>query len=177
MFTPKCLIGGLLVFLAVACTQSPAEPVVESQEISEVAVEEPTVPARAEPTDLDSLFEAHRWSDRVLLVFAPTSDSPQLEEQLERLSTMQAGLTERDLVVWQLVNENETAIRDGTDSDSPPAAFYERFSVEDDVFTVILLGKDGTEKLRQTEPVMIEDLFALIDAMPMRQREMLQQGQ
>ena len=177
MFMLKHLLGGLLVFLAVACSRPPVEPVTRSPELPEVTVEKPTVTAQTEAADLDSLFEAHRWRNRVLLVFAPTPDSLQLEEQIKRFSAGQAGLTERDLVVWQLVNESETAIRDGTDSDLSPAAFYDRFSVENDIFTVILLGKDGTEKLSQTKPVTIEDLFALIDAMPMRQREMQQQSQ
>ena len=177
MFKLQRMLAWLLVFLAVACSRPPTEPVPEPPELPELTVEKPIAPAQAELTNIDLLFEAHRWQNRVLLVFAPTPDSPQLEEQLERFSTVQAGLTERNLVVWQLVNESETAIRDGADSNLPSAAFYDRFSVEDDIFTVILLGKDGTEKSRQTEPVKIEDLFTLIDAMPMRQREMQQQGQ
>ena len=42
-------------------------------------------------------------------------------------------------------------------------------------FTVVLVGKDGTAKLREKRAVSSDDLFALIDAMPMRQREMREQ--
>ena len=38
-------------------------------------------------------------------------------------------------------------------------------------FAAILVGKDGTEKFRSDEPVRPETLFGLIDAMPMRRRE------
>ncbi|QED28004.1 DUF4174 domain-containing protein [Microvenator marinus] len=39
-------------------------------------------------------------------------------------------------------------------------------------FTLILVGKDGTEKLRSHKAVAVEMLFETIDAMPMRIREM-----
>ena len=41
-----------------------------------------------------------------------------------------------------------------------------------DGFEVLLVGKDGGVKLRQETPLSVDDLFATIDAMPMRQREM-----
>lgn len=41
-----------------------------------------------------------------------------------------------------------------------------------DGFKVRLIGKDGGEKLSSTTPVTMPELFAVIDQMPMRQREM-----
>jgi len=37
---------------------------------------------------------------------------------------------------------------------------------------VVLVGKDGGEKLRRGAAVDIDEIFSVIDAMPMRQREM-----
>jgi len=37
---------------------------------------------------------------------------------------------------------------------------------------VILIGKDGELKLRKELPVELSEIFSVIDAMPMRQREM-----
>ena len=39
-------------------------------------------------------------------------------------------------------------------------------------FVVILIGKDGGEKLRSRHPLRVESLTKGIDAMPMRQDEM-----
>jgi len=50
--------------------------------------------------------------------------------------------------------------------------FYESFDVAKGNFAVILIGKDGTKKLRQSSPLETDTLFSVIDAMPMRQREM-----
>jgi hypothetical protein len=47
-----------------------------------------------------------------------------------------------------------------------------KFGVTADEFEVILIGKDGTVKLRSKAAVSTSALFQLIDAMPMRQEEM-----
>lgn len=52
--------------------------------------------------------------------------------------------------------------------------FYGRYAVDEKQFRVILVGKDSAVKLDRDRPVSAEELFALIDAMPMRQYEMLQ---
>ena len=39
-------------------------------------------------------------------------------------------------------------------------------------FSVVLIGKDAQEKLRRTSPLAPNELFAIVDAMPMRQAEM-----
>lgn len=41
-------------------------------------------------------------------------------------------------------------------------------------FTVILVGKDSGDKLRDTKPLTLTKLYNTIDAMPMRQSEMKQ---
>jgi hypothetical protein len=39
-------------------------------------------------------------------------------------------------------------------------------------FLVVLIGKDGKEKLRSGVPMPPQELFAIVDAMPMRRAEM-----
>lgn len=46
-----------------------------------------------------------------------------------------------------------------------------QFEVSDD-FVLILIGKDGTDKLRTEQSVLADCLFGLIDRMPMRKEEM-----
>jgi len=50
------------------------------------------------------------------------------------------------------------------------------FSVADDAFAVILIGRDGSEKARWTEPVSAQEIFGKVDAMPMRQDEVKAKG-
>ena len=48
---------------------------------------------------------------------------------------------------------------------------YNRFKKSDSGFEILLLGLDGGVKLRQDELLTVKKLYAKIDAMPMRQRE------
>ena len=47
-----------------------------------------------------------------------------------------------------------------------------RFQVEPNDFLVILIGKDGGEKLNSRTPVPVDQLEQLIDSMPTHKREM-----
>lgn len=111
--------------------------------------------AGALPVAADPLAE-YRWEKRPILVFAPAPGDPRLEDQLDRFEASRAELAERDNVV---IVDTE-----------PGSALRARFRPPE--FAVILVGKDGTEKLRRASPVAVGDLTALIDSMPMRRREM-----
>ena len=106
------------------------------------------------PTRADPLASA-RWDARPLVVVAPPDD-PRIAEQRERIAEAASGFRERDQMLVEA--------RDGD-------GLRERFRVAPDAFAVILVGKDGTEKARWPEPVDAAEVFALIDAMPMRRRE------
>jgi len=47
-----------------------------------------------------------------------------------------------------------------------------RFGVLSGRFQLLLIGKDGGVKLRSEQPVPTQDIFGLIDSMPMRRQEM-----
>lgn len=97
-----------------------------------------------------------RWENRAVVIFAEHRDDPQLHEQLDRLGQAQAALVERRVVILTDAGE-DTALR-------------ERFEPEG--FTVLLIGLDGTEKLRRESVVAPSEIVSLIDTMPMRRREM-----
>jgi hypothetical protein len=48
----------------------------------------------------------------------------------------------------------------------------ENFNIGQSNFYAILIGKDGSEKLRSASAIDTEKLFGTIDAMPMRRQEM-----
>jgi hypothetical protein len=51
-----------------------------------------------------------------------------------------------------------------------------RFGVRPGRFTVILIGKDGGVKMLREDRVELQEIFDLIDSMPMRQQEMQEKG-
>lgn len=118
------------------------------------------------------LLAKMRDTSRPLLIFCPqqTDDMPGetlLARQRELFQGRKHELTERDVVLLFIPAVGGPV----SGSESTWAGLRHKFKVDDHGFTVVLLGKDGGEKFRSHEPVTIEKLDALIDAMPMRQQE------
>jgi hypothetical protein len=108
---------------------------------------------------------------RALLIFAPGPNDPQLQIQLRRLHDNAAAVSDRDIVVIALPFDSPSptpAMLTGSDAQ----AARRRFNIAPADFAVILIGKDGGEKLRSSKPLTMDKLRDTIDAMPMRQQEM-----
>lgn len=132
------------------------------------------LPAFAQPDRAAMTFDEteHRWTHRLLYVFAPSDEHPDFLAQRQMATGHDAGFQERDLLFITLLERGESAV-DGQAMDAASAErLRERHDVEPGAFAVILVGKDGTEKRRAGQPVPVEEVFAQIDGMPMRQREM-----
>ena len=101
-----------------------------------------------------------RWKKRVIIIYAPNGSEQKLSQQEQLLHSHDAELKERD--VTQIVLRSR--------AENPEIA--ERFNLAKADFALLLIGKDGLEKLRSREVVSPETLFRLVDSMPMRQEEM-----
>ena len=135
-----------------------------------------TVPAPSQT--LASLVD----KNRVLLVFAPTDHDPTFQQQLTLLRHRTADLRDRDLVLIPILEQAGPPTTANTlrtlhpplITDSEQILIRNRFRVPPPDFAVILLGKDGGEKLRSSTPIPIDRLNQTIDAMPMRQNQIRQ---
>jgi len=108
---------------------------------------------------------------RILLVFAPNSQNEFLQEQNRMLRQAHLGLTERDMLVVQVI-ENNVELNPPLKEELPAAdALRTTYKVSPEQFTVVLVGKDGSEKYRAAHAQAPAVLFQIIDAMPMRQSE------
>lgn len=120
----------------------------------------PVAPYRSDVTPpLD--LEATRWQRRVLILFTDSYANPAWRQQVERLDARQADLLDRDLIVYTAAP--------GEASDEELRG---KFKVPLNEPTILLIGKDGGEKLRAPMPTDIQPILDLIDQMPMRQAEM-----
>jgi hypothetical protein len=116
-------------------------------------------------------LEKYRWEHRLLLVFAPDADSTLYLRQQQMLLDSKPGLNERDIVVISVLRA-VVEVGGKPDAAASSVELRDAFNVSPHEFRVVLIGKDGGVKLRQEEPISMADLFALIDAMPMRKQEM-----
>lgn len=99
-------------------------------------------------------LEVYAWSARPVLLFAPSADDPDYVAQMSAFRAAESALHDRDVVVL-----SDTA---------PDVAGALREGFRPDGFLMVLVGKDGGEKLQTRTPISAEDLLATIDAMPMR---------
>lgn len=114
----------------------------------------------------------YRWESRPLLVFAPKQSDPRLAETLSRIETTQCDFTGRDMVLGVVVPEGNSTL-DGQAVEADEARrLMDQFAIGDNAFSVVLIGKDGGEKLRVDEVPDLRTVYAVVDGMPMRSREM-----
>ncbi|MEL6319959.1 MAG: DUF4174 domain-containing protein [Cyanobacteria bacterium J06626_14] len=162
--------------IAIACSAQEFSPPVDSPE----AVQEKTVPATATSPKLEDTavpldLSNYLWENRLLLVFAPSETTPAYQQQMQIFADVQAGFVDRDLLLIELLTDGNSRLDEEPIAQEDAAAVRSRYGIAPDAFVVMLIGKDGTQKRQDTEPVAAEVIFSAIDAMPMRQQEMRQQ--
>jgi hypothetical protein len=116
-------------------------------------------------------LKQHQWKDRLVVIFTDDREGGRYIEQITILKGELEGLEDRKLVVYTLWGES---YRVGLESNNWIAAESEDLQKlgSDAPFEVLLIGLDGSVKLRQAEVLGTDELFARIDAMPMRRQEL-----
>ena len=112
-----------------------------------------------------------QWKNRVLLVMSENPNDPLVKQQASLFSQDAEEMKERKLILLQVFPEfylmgGDSAIRRAS------AEVYFDYKSAKKSFELILIGLDGDEKMRRAELIRPEDLYAIIDAMPMRRNEM-----
>ncbi|MEO1449426.1 MAG: DUF4174 domain-containing protein [Bacteroidota bacterium] len=107
------------------------------------------------------------WKNRVLIVHVQEA-SPEWPAQQNLWRSNADGMAERDLVVG--IIQGDTVY--WPDCKELARPYLDQFRISSEEFCVLLIGKDGGEKLRTGTVLPVEKLYAVIDAMPMRRQEM-----
>ena len=94
---------------------------------------------------------------RLVYLFGEEQHSILINQQVKLLDSANAGVKERDMEIVVVKADNK---------------LYQQYRVPTNQFCLILIGKDGGEKFRSYSIVTPEQLFVLIDGMPMRKSEM-----
>ena len=124
----------------------------------------------AEETPMD--LSQFQWKNRLLFLFAPNHSHPLFDVLQKSIAKQQAEVADRDLAIFEIM-ESGTSRMDTNDLDPQVAqSLRDKFDVSPGQLALILVGKDGSVKLNRQEQTRLEDIFALIDSMPMRRQEM-----
>ncbi|GAB4187262.1 MAG: DUF4174 domain-containing protein [Thermoflexibacter sp.] len=120
----------------------------------------------------EDILQPYMWKNRLLLVFATSDKNLDYQKQMSIIAKASTGFVERHLIVFSIFeNHGITSTNQSLDFHTCKK-LYEKFKISKDNFTVVLIGKDGGEKYRKNATLTSEELFAIIDAMPMRKAEM-----
>ena len=112
----------------------------------------------------------HRWENRLILILTDDENNSTFQSQLAEFRKDLTGLNERKIIIYQVMpGEHKTGLNDGNKIKSD--RLYNDYKKTDAGFEVVLLGLDGGVKIQQNELLSLEKLYAVIDVMPMRRRE------
>ncbi len=150
----------------ISMSESSNLPGSQSSEVASATV----TSGRSDP--LEFKLSDYQWQHRILLVFAPSTDSSDYRRQMQAWQTDAAGTGDRDLKLVQSLGTGESQVDGQSLSSAAAEKLRQQFGIPPEEFAVILVGKDGTEKQRSQTPIDLAALFRTIDAMPMRQQEM-----
>mgnify|MGYP001827552889 FL=1 len=116
-------------------------------------------------------LQQYRWRNRVLVVSAPNADDSQTREQLAELASTSEEFADRDMILVTLL-DNADSMADGCKLTSAEvAAARTDLGIRPGSFVLKLIGKDGSVKMTASTAASMKEIYALIDSMPMRQRE------
>lgn len=130
----------------------------------------------------DIVFDSLQWKARVLVLTGQRNDAL-LVEQVDILKQNLQGLRERSIAVIRFDGDAIYEMEDLSSFDyrgrynmraSLQGYYEDEMQSDNNEFSVVLFGKDGDFKKVWKDrkvSVPIEDVFSIIDAMPMRQRE------
>lgn len=114
----------------------------------------------------------YRWKHRLILLFAASKQTSNYKEQLKLIESQTGGLQERDLLVFSFFADNSGELNNTPLLKKDVEEIREKYSVKASEQLLILIGKDGGEKLRNSLPTKMNEIYGLIDRMPMRRQEM-----
>ena len=116
-----------------------------------------------------------RWQNRVLLLYTDNLMHPQYQKMEEALLMEEKEVDARKLVVYTILGQKVSrGLPAKTWQDDLP--LREASQNLGKGFGLELIGLDGGVKYRSTSAVSLQELWALIDGMPMRRAELKNQG-
>ncbi len=118
----------------------------------------------------EDLLGQFALKNRVLLIFAKSDNQNEAGQQLEAFRKFELEAEERQLIIG-VINLDGGQVGKISINKTEALALFNRYGVEANSFAVVLIGKDSGVKLKQLSPVPAQDIFDLIDSMPMRRSE------
>lgn len=113
-----------------------------------------------------------KWKHRVLLIFTSEENAEDYKIQLSFLKNSEEGFKDRQLIIYEVLpNQYKSTLYKTKSNWKKEKQLYKKHMNFEDKFKVVLIGLDGKIKKIKNTPLTKQQLFGIIDAMPMRQSE------
>lgn len=123
-------------------------------------------------SEIEVSLDEYKWKNRLVVLFARDAEQDHYQLQLEKFESYESGIKDRDLLFISILEEGCSKIEGRAISDKSADTIQKRLNPRNKSFRVVLIGKDGTVKLQREQILNPDELFRIIDQMPMRRREM-----
>lgn len=131
-----------------------------------------------EPQDTMSMdLDKFQWKNRLLFLFATDGNNPLFKNLHGEIIAQKAEVKDRDLVVFEVLEQGPSRMNAALIDQQMADSIRDHFSIPQNTFALILVGKDGGIKLERHDQASLEEVFDLIDSMPMRKNEIRQKTQ
>jgi hypothetical protein len=121
------------------------------------------------PQELD--LADYVWKNRIVIAFVKSQNDENYKNFRREWYGRRQDTSDRDLLLVEISEVGESRLGDTIITPASAGKLRREFEVETGTTAFLLIGKDGTEKLREAE-IDLDEIFDAIDAMPMRKREM-----
>ena len=116
-------------------------------------------------------LEQYLWENRVLVISAQDQDDKKLVKLQGDVASMAEEFADRDMVLVTLLGSGTSTAGNRELSVAEAAEVHAALGVQTGSFALRLIGKDGSVKLSADSATPLKEIFALVDSMPMRHRE------
>jgi hypothetical protein len=117
-------------------------------------------------------LEHYLWKNRVVVVSAPNAADEGLTGVKADIAATSAEFEDRDMVLVTLLEEGASTAGSTGITAADAASVRAGLGIRPGHFALRLIGKDGSVKFSSNSAVAMSEIYEVVDAMPMRQREM-----
>ncbi len=115
----------------------------------------------------------YQWKNRILII---SGDSFEMKSCYQLYKKETESIRDRDMLLIYISPSSIQSFPSTPDIEAEKAKIIHHFDIQPDKGETILIGKDGGIKLRKPIPVSTNEVFDLIDSMPMRRAEVRDKG-
>lgn len=103
---------------------------------------------------------------RVLFIFAPDVESKALQQEYDQIQHAQGELDDSDIMTVFVIGDRKVKLPPPDSKTTDGTSLRKLYHVDADAFRMVLIGKDGWQKMRWSEPVDIRQVMLHAAEMP-----------